>query len=126
MRLSAFTRAIVGIQVDADGRLCRRTEIAVSDQEILQRLVAFFPGVGTSATSPTAGGWMPGVLIRLHRADGSEILIYVDPEMGYWSEMKGDWPLAPQFRRFIDWLQANPSTGVQGRYRTDRMDDDDA
>lgn len=107
MCASELSSAIVQIRVDENGEFLTRkaAEIPVTDPAIVNELLAFFPHVGTGRSSTVAGGWYPGAMVRVYKQDGSELRIFIHPQMNYWHEMQGDWPLHPKFRDFVRRLQ---------------------
>ena len=120
MNPSPFSRAVVAIRIDDKGNLIHgQMEVPIDDDPTLARLLSFFPGVGTGKSSRTAGGWIPGVLVDLHRPDGSQLRILIDPSMRYWTEQRGDWALDPRFHEFVASLRS--PTSPPRRRRTEHL-----
>ena len=72
----------------------------------LQRLLGFFPGVGSGASSGFGGGWRAAVVINLIDSAGTRHSLVVDRELRRWAEGKGEWPLNPGFSDFAKEIQS--------------------
>jgi hypothetical protein len=76
----------------------------VTDAEMLKRLAASFPGAGQQQTSPVRRKWDTLARVELHRATGAPVVLRVDEHLDVWSEGRGDWLLAADFREFFSGL----------------------
>jgi hypothetical protein len=84
--------------------------VTVTAPKELQKLASFFPNLGQKRKSWLTGGWQAERQIDFVGSDGRTVTVWISWNDEYWSEGPGDWPLDPEFRKYIASLQDTPQT----------------
>jgi hypothetical protein len=109
MKPTTFSK--VEIRTVAPGRTYAK-RVLVTQPETLQRVLAFFPRVGSGHRSSIAGFWISAVEVECFREDGTSVTASIDPDFRYWTEGKGDWPLREGFEALLTELLPGGTKGV--------------
>ena len=74
----------------------------ITDPNEIQRLISFFPGLG-SRTSHRVAGWVAGVVVSLVSAEGTVVEVTVSYEVDTWSwgQGRGDLPVEGDLAGFL-------------------------
>jgi hypothetical protein len=78
-------------------------QVVITDQAELDKLTKFLPGLGFSEGGLKPGGWAGWLTIRLIRAKGAGIQIFVPPSGKVYSMVAkhGDFPAGKGFKEFL-------------------------
>ena len=92
-------------------------EKTITDAKEVQKLVSFFPHLGHGRKSGRAGTWQESSSITFTGCDGRVVRVMISWPCDCWSEGDGDWPLNPEFTKYVTALletsaSSTPSTSL--------------
>jgi hypothetical protein len=109
-----LTKAVI-TRRNARGEKPKEYHDTVREPQTLKRLASFFPGLGQGKTSPVAGPKPDLARIEFFQAGGKAFTVRVDGQLDVWSEGRGNWALAPEFRDvFVGLLGDHPGVEYPG------------